>query len=126
MEYRTRKIVKGADLNGAGNLFGGRTLEWVDEEAAIFAFCQLNYPKNLVTRAMSKIEFTAPAKSNDLIEIGCETVKVGNTSITIKVSVRNKTTGQEILKVDEIVFVNLDEEGKPLVHGFNKFPKLAL
>ena len=117
MEFRSRKIVKGADLNGAGNLFGGRTLEWVDEEAAIFAFCQLNHPKNLVTRGMSKIEFTAPAHLNDIIEIGCETVRFGTTSITVKVTVRNKVTGNEILTVDEIVFVNLDENGKPTPHN---------
>lgn len=116
MEYRTRKIVKGGDLNGAGNLFGGRALEWIDEEGAIFAFCQLGHPKNLVTKAMSDIEFLAPGHANDLIEIGCETVAMGRSSITIKVSMRNKTTGNEIVTVDKMVFVNIDDNGNPSPH----------
>jgi acyl-CoA thioesterase YciA len=116
MEYRTRKIVKGGDLNGAGNLFGGRALEWIDEEGAIFAFCQLGHPKNLVTKAMSGIEFLAPGHANDLIEIGCETIAMGRTSITIRVSMRNKTTENLIVNVDKMVFVNLDENGTPTPH----------
>ncbi len=116
MEYRTRKIVKGGDLNGAGNLFGGRALEWIDEEGAIFAFCQLGHPKNLVTKAMSDIEFLSPGHANDLIEIGCETVAMGRSSITIKVSMRNKTTGNEIVTVDKMVFVNIDDNGNPTPH----------
>lgn len=116
MEYRTRKIVKGGDLNGAGNLFGGRALEWIDEEGAIFAFCQLDYPKNLVTKAMSGIEFLAPGHANDLIEIGCETISFGRTSITIRVSMRNKTTGNLIVNVDKMVFVNLNADGHPTPH----------
>lgn len=40
-----------------GKLFGGKALAWIDEEAAIFAFCQLK-SKNLVTAAMTEINFT--------------------------------------------------------------------
>lgn len=38
-EYRhiVRKWVKPEDLNQHGALFGGRLLQWVDEEAAIVA-----------------------------------------------------------------------------------------
>ena len=46
--------------------------------------------------------------------------KVGNTSITIACDVRNKITKQTIVRIDEIVFVLLDEEGKPKSHGKNK------
>lgn len=111
-------MVKGEDLNGAGNFFGGRAMEWIDEEAAIFAFCQLQV-SNLVTKAISSIDFKAPAKLGDIIEIGCEVVKFGTTSITIKVSMRNKTTQQEIVTVDAITFVNVDASGKPAPHGKN-------
>lgn len=119
MKYRSRKMVKGEDLNGAGNLFGGKALAWIDEEAAIFAFCQLN-SRNLVTKAMSSIEFNAPAKMGDIIEIGCATVRLGKSSITVKCSMRNKTTQHEIITVEEIVFVNLDEQGRPLPHGITE------
>lgn len=116
MKYRNRKLVKSEDLNGAGSLFGGKALAWIDEEAAIYAFCQLG-AKNLVTKAMSTINFKAPAKLGDIIEIGCEVVKIGNTSITVSCSMRNKTTQQEIIAVSEITFVNLDDDGRPTPHG---------
>lgn len=117
MEYRTRKMVMSKDLNPAGTLFGGRALEWIDEEAAIFAYCQLKYPGHLVTKAMSAIDFKAPAHRGEIVEIGTETVKVGTTSITIAISLRNKRTQQEIVRVNGIVFVNLGEDGKPKPHN---------
>jgi acyl-CoA hydrolase len=123
MEYRTRKMVMDKDLNPAGTLFGGRALEWIDEEAAIFAYCQLKYPIHLVTKVMSTIDFKAPARKGEIVEIGMEVVKVGKTSITVGCSLRNKRTQQEIVKVAEIVFVNLDETGKPAPHGHYQLPE---
>jgi acyl-CoA thioesterase YciA len=116
MKYRTRKLIKPGDLNPRGTLFGGRILEWIDEEAAIFAICQLDSP-NIVTKAMSEINFVTTGKLGDVIEFGMELVGVGTTSITISCDVRNKHTKQSIIKIDKIVFVLLDEEGKPKSHG---------
>ena len=116
MNFRTRKMVMPGDLNGAGTLFGGRCLAWVDEEAAIYATCQLETPR-LVTAGMSVINFTSPAYQNNIIEIGCEVVKFGRTSITLKVVVRNKDTKKDILIVEQMTFVALDVDGKPTPHG---------
>ena len=116
MKYHTRQIVKPDDLNAANALFGGRLLSWIDEEAAIYAICQLN-SSSIVTKAMSEINFVATAKLGDVIEFGMDLVKIGTTSITIACDVRNKKTKESIVKIDEIVFVLLDEEGKPKAHG---------
>jgi len=116
MNFRTRKLIKPEDLNGRGTLFGGRVLSWIDEEAAIFAMCQLGQ-KNVVTKAMSEINFVSTAKTGDIAEIGCELVDYGRTSIIITCEVRNKDTKKTIIKVDKIVFVLLDEDGKPKPHG---------
>jgi acyl-CoA hydrolase len=116
MIYHTRKLVKPGDLNARGTLFGGQVLKWIDEEAAIFTVCQLG-SRSIVTKAMSAIDFVATAMTGDIIEIGCELVSVGNTSITISSEVRNKDTKQTIIRIDKIVFVNVDTEGKPLPHG---------
>lgn len=123
MHYRTRKMVMPGDLNGAGTLFGGRALAWIDEEAAIFAACQVKSAR-LVTKFMSSIDFKAPARQGDIVEVGAELVSFGRTSITLSCTIRNKTTKEEIVKVDKIVFVVLDDEGKPKEHGIteeNKF-----
>lgn len=116
MEYRTRKMIMPANLNGANHLFGGQALAWIDEEAAVFAACQLR-TSNLVTKFISSIDFKAPALTGDIVEIGCKLVKFGRTSITVSCTIRNKTTKDEIVTVDSIVFVALDENGRPREHG---------
>jgi acyl-CoA thioesterase YciA len=116
MIYRSRKMVMPAHLNGASTLFGGQALAWVDEEAAIFAACQLG-TGSLVTKLMSEINFLAPARIGDIVEVGAELVAFGKTSITVRCAMRNKTTKQDILLVDKIVFVHVDAQGKPKPHG---------
>jgi acyl-CoA hydrolase len=116
MKFRTRKLVKPGDLNARGTLFGGQLLKWIDEEAAIYVLCKLGTP-NIVTKWMSEIDFVSTAKVGDVIQIGCDLVNVGNTSITIRCEVQNKQTGQTIIKIDKIVFVSVDDGGKPTPHG---------
>jgi acyl-CoA hydrolase len=72
--YRTRKVVKPGDLNSRNTLFGGRLLEWIDEEC-------------------------------------------GHSTITVECHVRIKRTQQEIVSIDEVVFVNVDDNGRPTRHG---------
>ncbi|MDZ7714966.1 MAG: hotdog domain-containing protein [Balneolaceae bacterium] len=119
MNFYSRKLIKPQDLNAHGTLFGGSVLSWIDEEAAIFVSCQLG-KGNLVTKFMSEIDFVSSAKLGDIIEIGMETVKFGKTSITVRCEVRNKFTKEPIIKIDEIVFVHLDESGKPVPHNISK------
>jgi acyl-CoA hydrolase len=119
MIYRTRKLIKPEDLNPRGTLFGGRILQWIDEEAAIFAICQLE-SSNIVTKLMSEVNFVATAQVGDVIEFGMDLVNFGNTSVTICCDVRNKKTRQSIVRVDKIVFVLLDSDGKPSPHGIRK------
>jgi len=114
--YRTRKLVKPGDLNPENTLFGGRLLEWLDEESAIYAVCQLETMR-LRTKIIGEIDFKAPAKQGDIIEIGVEASHFGTTSITLKCEVRNKNTKQIILTIDKIVMVTVDENGKPTPHG---------
>ena len=116
MKFRTRKLIKPEDLNARGTLFGGQVLKWIDEEASIFTICQLG-ERCIVTKAMSEINFVASAKTGDIIEIGCELVSIGTTSITISCEVRNKDTKQTIIKIHKIVFVSVDENGRPKPHN---------
>jgi acyl-CoA thioesterase YciA len=115
MKFYSRKWIKPQDLNAHGTLFGGAILSWVDEEAAIFVSCQLN-KGNLVTKFMSEINFVSTARLGDIIEIGMETLKFGRTSITVRCEVRKKFTRETIIKIDKIVFVHVDDEGRPTPH----------
>ncbi|MHA3685347.1 acyl-CoA thioesterase [Leucobacter sp. HY1910] len=118
-EYRqiVRKWVKPEDLNQHGALFGGRLLQWVDEEAAILAVAQLGRI-DVVTRHMSAIDFVSRADRGDLLELTYRVVKFGRTSITLSCRVDNAVTGAEVLTLEEIVFVAVDDEGNPMAHGF--------
>ena len=116
MNFHTRKWIKPEDLNPNGTLFGGSLLRWIDEEAAIYTIVQLNNSK-VVTRFISEINFVSSAKVGDIIELGITATHFGNTSLTLRCEVRNKITQKSILTIDKIIFVNLNEEGKPLPHG---------
>ena len=72
---------------------------------------------------MSEINFVSTAVLGDIIEFGMDMVKVGTSSITIACDVRNKITKQSIVRIDKIVFVLLDENGKPKPHGKPKLDK---
>lgn len=119
MKFNTRKWVKPEDLNPNGTLFGGRLLAWIDEEAALYTVIQLENPK-IVTKFMSEINFMASAKQGDIVEIGMEVIKFGKSSITMKCEARNKMTRETILTVDNMVMVNLGEDGTPTPHHKNK------
>ncbi len=116
MRFHTRKWVKPEDLNPNNSLFGGRLLQWIDEEAALYAIVQLEN-RHIVTKFISEINFIAAPKQGDIIEIGIIAIEFGRTSLTMRCEVRNKMTHDMILTIDKLVFVNLDESGKPTPHG---------
>ncbi|NCT17779.1 MAG: acyl-CoA thioesterase [Flavobacteriaceae bacterium CG_4_8_14_3_um_filter_34_10] len=119
MRFHTRKWIKPQDLNPNGTLFGGRLLEWIDEEAALYAIIQLENPKT-VTKFMSEINFKSAAKQGEIIEIGLDVTKFGNASLTLRCEVRNIMTRETIVAIESIVMVGLDEHGKPKAHGKTK------
>lgn len=119
MRFHTRKWVKPEDLNANETLFGGRVLAWVDEEAALYSIIQLEN-KRVVTKYVSEINFMSSAVQGDIIEIGIEVIKFGKTSLTLNCEVRNKMTHETIVTVDNIIMVNLGEDGKPKAHGKTK------
>lgn len=119
MKFHTRKWIKPEDLNPNGTLFGGRLLEWIDEEAALYAIVQLENQK-VVTKYISEIDFKSSAKEGDIIEIGIDVVKFGKASLTLRSEVRNMMTRDVIISLNNIVMVSLDENGKPKPHGKTK------
>lgn len=116
MRFHTRKWIKPEDLNANGTLFGGRLLQWIDEEAALYSVIQLEIPQT-VTKFMSEINFVSSAYKGEIIEIGIDIVKFGTTSLTLNCVVRNKMTQDVIITIDKIIMVSVDENGKPIPHG---------
>lgn len=116
MRFHTRKWVKPEDLNPNGTLFGGKLLAWLDEELALYTIIQLENPR-IVTKHMSEINFRSSAKQGDIIEIGIDVVKFGNTSLTLKCEARNMMTRETIISIDSTTMVSLGSDGKPKAHG---------
>jgi acyl-CoA hydrolase len=116
MNFYTRKLIKPEDLNANNTLFGGSLLRWIDEEAAIYAIIQLETNK-CVTKFMSEINFISSAKQGDIVELGMKATAFGRTSLTLNCQVRNKINQKLILTIDKLVFVSVDDDGKPAPHG---------
>ena len=115
MLYNSQRMVMYPHLNAAGILFGGQALSWIDEEAIIFA-AQLLDTNRLATVKMSEVCFKNAANIGDIVVIGAELIKTGQTSITVRCEIKNKTTDKVILVVEEIVIVSLDYNKKPTKH----------
>jgi len=116
INFHTRKWVKPEDLNPNRSLFGGRLLQWIDEEAVIYAIVQLENTR-VVTKFISEINFIQAPREGDIIEIGIVATNFGRTSLTMRCEVRNMLTRAPILSIEKLVFVNLHADGQPAPHG---------
>jgi acyl-CoA hydrolase len=109
------------DLNGAGRLFGGKALSWVDENAALFCMSQLG-TRNIVTKKISEVIFNEAAELGDILEFLCRVKAVGKTSITIEcLAVTKKIDPKDTVRIIvqcDLVFVALNDKRRPAPHGF--------
>lgn len=104
-----------ADTNAHGTIFGGHILSLIDQAGAIGAH-RIGAGK-VVTAAVRGVEFKRPVRVGDIVSCYASVVRVGNTSITVRVRVvahdpRNVTNWREVT-VAELVYVNLDDAGNP-------------
>ncbi len=103
------------DTNKHGTIFGGIILSYIDLAGAVQARKTCG-PYNFVTVAMDKVVFHKPVFVGDVVSFYAETVRVGRTSITIKLEVEaTRSDGRETVKVTEaeVVFVAVDKDWKP-------------
>ena len=115
MDLVTQHIVMAKDLNSYGNLFGGVILAWIDEAAAIYVMEKIKYT-NIVTVKMDEVSFNYPGKFGDVIQIYASIEKTGSSSITVvtrAIAMNKKTYEKHEITSSRLVFVCLDETGKP-------------
>jgi acyl-CoA thioesterase YciA len=105
------------DTNPQGTIFGGVILSYIDTAGAIEAHRHTRIDR-FVTVAMQGVIFHKPVFVGDLVSFYAETVKVGVTSITIRVMVeaeRYGGTGERIKVTEaEVVYVAVDENRKKI------------
>jgi acyl-CoA thioesterase YciA len=104
------------DTNGRGTIFGGVILSHIDLAGGITAARQAQ--RNFVTRAMREVEFIAPVYVGDVVSFYASVVRVGNTSVTVKVDVEAERAREPSRKVKvtaaEVIYVAVDEAGKAI------------
>lgn len=120
-------MVMPGDLNAANRLFGGRIMQWADEAAVMYAMCQLS-SRQLVTVKVSEVLFKEPVMQGDILEFMTNTLRVGKTSLGVKLdvyrkSIEDKMQGQSLVFTCEFTFVQVDDTGSPTEHILHKGKK---
>lgn len=101
------------DTNGHGTIFGGVILSYIDLAGAIGARQHTRH--KVVTIALREVVFHEPVFVGDLVSFYTSLVRVGRTSITVKVDVEasRDTSPYEIVQVTEaeVIYVAVDSAG---------------
>jgi len=104
-----------ADCNANGDIFGGWVMAQVDLAGSVLP---ARYAKGrIATVAVKEFIFKQPVRVGDILSFYSEVVRVGKTSVTVRVEVFAERRGSQgqYLKVTEalLTYVAIDEQGKP-------------
>jgi acyl-CoA thioesterase YciA len=115
LQPKTRVLMMPRDTNAAGTIFGGVILSYLDQAGAEEAI--VNGARRVVTVAMNQVVFHQPVYVGDLVSLYTELLRVGRTSVTVKVRVKAARRNDRQHEVDvteaEITYVNVDLDGRP-------------
>ena len=114
-EPAIRVLMMPRDTNAHGTIFGGVILSYIDQAGAIEARRQGS--QFMVTVSMDKVVFHEPVFVGDLISFWTETVRIGTTSITVKVTceaIRGQNPDEKVVVTEaHVVYVNVGKDRKP-------------
>jgi acyl-CoA thioesterase YciA len=104
-----------ADTNYEGSIFGGWLLSQVDIAGSIAAIQRAR--GRVTTVAVNSVEFHEPVFVGDVISCYAEVVRVGRSSITVKVDVYAERNPErvQVIRVTQAVltYVALDKDLRP-------------
>lgn len=112
---RITKLVFPQDTNPIGTLYGGTAMKWMDEVAFLTAtrFAR----RQVVTVSMDRVDFKTPIPRGNIVELIGEVTRVGNTSVTVTVSILREdplSGNQELAIQGELVMVAVDDRMQPV------------
>jgi acyl-CoA thioesterase YciA len=114
-EPAIRVIMMPKDTNALGTIFGGIILSYIDQAGAVEA--HRFTPGRLVTVAMHEVVFHEPVFVGDLVSLFADVLRIGKTSIAVKVVVEAERhlTDRKVVKVTEaeVIYVHVDEHNQP-------------
>ena len=111
-----RAIMMPRDTNPLGSIFGGHILSLIDLAAGQHA--RSVSPRKYVTKIMREVEFISPVYVGDAVSFYCDTMKIGKTSITIRIEV-DAVRGVDAVQTfrvtsAEVVMVAVDSSNRPI------------
>jgi acyl-CoA thioesterase YciA len=107
------------DTNSQGTIFGGIILSYIDMAGAVEAHRRTNVER-FVTVAMREVIFHHPVFVGDLVSFYAETLRIGTTSITVRVIVeaerhRGGSSSERVRVTEaEVVYVAVDENRRKM------------
>lgn len=114
-ELAIKVVAMPKDANSDGDIFGGWILSMMDMAGGIVA--RRRAGRRVVTVAMDDVVFHKPVFVSDTVECHAEVVKIGTTSLTVKVETFvERKLSSERLKVTEgnFVFVAIGADLRPV------------
>ena len=107
------QIVLNEHINGAGRLFGGRLMEWIDIVAGVAA--RRHSGRNVTTASVDTLSFKAPAYLNDTVSIEGVVTATGRTSMEVRVDTYVEALDGQRSMINRayLVLVALDAQGHP-------------
>ncbi len=112
MQAESMLLVRPEHLNHHGFLFGGRLLEWLDEQAYIATISHMKPEANLVTVGIDQVEFHHQVKEGAVLRFRTALAHVGKTSVTVHTAVDLMPAGQTIFEA-YVTFVSLGPNRNP-------------
>lgn len=107
------EIIMSAHVNGAGRLFGGQLMQWIDVVAGVVA--RRHAGMDVITASISSLEFKAPAHMNDTVELIGQIIYAGRTSMEVRVDTYVESLSRRRTHVNRayLTMVALGEDGLP-------------
>jgi len=106
-------LVRPEHLNHHGSLFGGRLLEWLDEQAYIAVISRMDARANLVTVSIDNVEFIEQVRNGAVLRFRSLLCHVGRTSLTVRTKVSRMPDETKIFE-GYVTFVAVSPKGKPV------------
>jgi acyl-CoA thioesterase YciA len=113
-EPAVRTLAMPADTNPSGDIFGGWVIAQMDLAAGIVAARRAQ--GRVATVALDGLSFHRPVYVGDLVSCHADVVKVGRTSMTIKVDtyvIRARTMEEVKVTEGHFTMVAIDADGRP-------------
>ncbi len=107
-------IVMSEDINGAGRLFGGRLVEWIDEVAGIVGLRHSGH--NVTTASIENLQFKEGAYIGQIIVLMGRVVYTGHTSMEVRIDTYREERDGMRYPINRAYFtmVALDEQDRPV------------